>query len=55
MTTAAATHNAVPVRARASVFAALVRRALRDARTRALGFAYLFLAVSYIEPVARRF
>jgi len=33
---------------------ALVRRALRDARARSIGFGYLFAAVSYLEPVAYR-
>ena len=33
---------------------ALVRRALRDARTRTLAFAYLFAAYAYIQPVGFR-
>jgi ABC-2 type transport system permease protein len=36
------------------VTAALVRRAIRDARVRTLGFAYLFAAVAYVQPVAYR-
>ncbi len=35
-------------------FRALTRRALRDARARTLGFAYLFAAVGYLQPVAYR-
>jgi ABC-2 type transport system permease protein len=37
-----------------SRFGALVRRAARDARTRTLAFIYLFVAVSYINPVSYR-
>jgi ABC-2 type transport system permease protein len=33
---------------------ALLRRALRDARTRTIAFAYLFAAYAYIEPVGYR-
>lgn len=36
------------------VFLALVRRALRDARTRTIGFVYVFAGVAYLEPVAYR-
>lgn len=36
------------------VFAALVRRAARDARARTIGFGYLFAAISYVEPIAYR-
>lgn len=36
------------------LFVTLVARAWRDARTRTLGFAYVFAAVSVIEPVAYR-
>jgi len=32
----------------------LARRALRDARTRTIGFAYLFAGVAYLQPVAYR-
>lgn len=38
----------------APVLAALLRRALRDARTRTIGFGWLFAVVSYLEPVAYR-
>lgn len=34
--------------------AALVRRALRDARVRTLAFAYLFAAIAYVQPVGYR-
>jgi ABC-2 type transport system permease protein len=37
---------------RPGAFAPLVRRGLRDARTRVLGFVYLFAVVAYIQPVA---
>src|SRR5579862_150420 len=54
MATAAGIGSRVALRGSAGVFVALVRRALRDARARTLGFGYLFLAVSYIQPVAYR-
>jgi len=34
--------------------ATVARRALRDSRARTLAFAYLFLAIAYIQPVAYR-
>jgi polyether ionophore transport system permease protein len=43
-----------PAAAPSRAFVALVRRALRDSRTRVLGFVYVFAAVSYIQPVAYR-
>ena len=46
--------SAPALRAPSGAFLALVRRALRDARARTLGFGYLFAAVAYIQPFAYR-
>lgn len=57
MTTVAARPSALPGRpapTRARIVSALTRRALRDARGRTLGFAYLFAAIAYLQPVAYR-
>jgi ABC-2 type transport system permease protein len=54
MATVAARHSGLTVPVTITVSVALARRALRDARTRTIGFGCLFAAVSYIEPVAYR-
>jgi ABC-2 type transport system permease protein len=54
MTTLAAGRSRLTLRAPGRAFRALARRALRDARARTLGFAYLFAAVGYLQPVAYR-
>jgi ABC-2 type transport system permease protein len=54
MATVAARHSAFAAPAKVRVFVVLGRRALRDARTRTIAFAYLFIAVSYLQPVAYR-
>ena len=54
LATVAASPDTGFARARGGVFPALVRRALRDSRTRVIGFVYVFVAVSYIQPVAYR-
>lgn len=54
MATVAAARSPAAGREPFAVFRALARRAAREARTRTLGFTYLFLAVSYIQPVAYR-
>lgn len=54
MATVAVPHSAYRTPVATGVFAALLRRALRDARSRTIGFACLFVAVAYIQPVAYR-
>lgn len=54
MATVAAAPKRSPRRRAGGALGALTRRALRDARTRTLGFVYLFAAVAYIQPVAYR-
>jgi polyether ionophore transport system permease protein len=54
MATVAATGSPTAVGLPSGAFATLLRRALRDSRTRVLGFVYVFAAVSFIQPVAYR-
>ncbi len=54
MATAAAVRRAPAAGARYRAWLALTRGALREARARTLGFAYLFAAVTYINPVSYR-
>jgi polyether ionophore transport system permease protein len=54
MATVAERRSSLALPAPSPVFRALVRRALRDARTRTIGFVYAFVAISYIQPVAYR-
>ncbi len=54
MTTVAYPREGVAIRGQGRVFGTLLRRTLRDVRTRTIAFAYLFAAVSYINPVAYR-
>lgn len=54
MATVTARDSAVAAPGAINAFLALSRRSLRDARARTIGFGYLFIAVSYIEPVAYR-
>ncbi|HEX5194355.1 MAG TPA: hypothetical protein VFW09_16270 [Solirubrobacteraceae bacterium] len=54
MATVAARADAVAAAPRAGVFGALLRRGLRDGRTRTLGFAVLFAAVACLQPLAYR-
>ncbi len=54
MATVALRRSALALRPGAGAAFALLRRALRDARGRTLGFVYLFAAVSYVQPFAYR-
>ena len=54
MATVALRRRQLPLPATGGTFALLVARALRDSRTRTLGFVYVFAAVSYLQPVAYR-
>ena len=54
MATAALGHSSATGRAQLYGTVAIARRALRDARARTIGFAYLFAAVAYIQPVSYR-
>jgi polyether ionophore transport system permease protein len=54
MATVAAADNRAATAPADRAFAPLLRRSLRDSRMRVLGFAYLFAAVSYLQPVAYR-
>lgn len=54
MATVAVRLSAPARRARSRLWLALTHRALRDARVRMIAFAYLFVAVAYIQPVSYR-
>src|SRR5579859_5413822 len=54
ITTTMATVAPAPSEPRARALGLLARRALRDSRVRTIGFAYLFAAMAYLQPVAYR-
>ena len=54
MATLTARHSFARRRAANPALRPLIARALRDARGRTIGFAYLFAAVAYLQPVAYR-
>jgi polyether ionophore transport system permease protein len=54
MATVALRRRVLALHAPSGAFVLLMRRYLRDARTRLIGFTYAFAAVSYLQPVAYR-